>query len=208
MTGDAASSLAVKARGDNFSYQLNLSAQKPLVLQGDKGLSRKSERGQASYYYSQPFFQAQGMLDIEGKAVEVEGVAWLDREWSSQPLSADQSGWDWFSLHLQGGRQLMVFRLRQADGDNYVSGNWIESNGQTEPLHRDDIELIPLEESTVAGRKVPTRWSLNLPKKALRVEVSALNRQAWMDVGTAYWEGPVTVGGSETGIGYLEMTGY
>ncbi len=42
---------------------------------------------------------------IDGKPVDVTGQAWLDREWSSQPLASDQSGWDWFSLHLNERRQ-------------------------------------------------------------------------------------------------------
>ncbi|RRW39600.1 iron ABC transporter permease [Pseudomonas luteola] len=208
MQGEASSDLKVQARGDTFSYQLQLTSDQPLVLQGDQGLSRKSARGQASYYYSQPFFRAQGVLKIEGKPVAVSGTAWLDREWSSQPLSEDQHGWDWFSLHLQDGRQLMVFRLRQADGDNYLSGTWIKADGQTEPLQRDEIELKALDEHLIAGRKIPTRWSLSLIKRGLNIEVSAINPNAWMDLGTPYWEGPVRVQGSETGIGYLEMTGY
>ncbi|GGM17911.1 iron ABC transporter permease [Pseudomonas asuensis] len=208
MQGEPTSNVTVQAQGENFSYQLSLTSDRPLVLQGNEGLSRKSARGQASYYYSQPFFQAQGRVNVNGKSVEVSGTAWLDREWSSQPLAADQHGWDWFSLHLQDGQQLMVFRLRQADGHNYLSGNWIQANGQTDSLAGDEIELKPLDESVVAGRKIPTRWSLSLPGRGLHVEVAAINPNAWMDVGTPYWEGPVRVSGSETGIGYLEMTGY
>ena len=91
------------------------------MLQGDAGYSRKSERGQASYYYSQPFFKASGRISIDDKPVEVTGLAWMDREWSSQPLGADQTGWDWFSLHLNSGEKLMLYRLRQQDGRNNLS---------------------------------------------------------------------------------------
>ncbi|TWI53680.1 putative secreted hydrolase [Pseudomonas duriflava] len=208
MQGDAQSVLHVQARGEAFAYRLDLYTDRPLVLQGDNGFSRKSDRGQASYYYSQPFFQAKGQLEINGRQVEVSGTAWLDREWSSQPLAADQYGWDWFSLHLQDGRQLMLFRLRHADGPDYLSGNWIEPDGHSEPLHGQDIILKPLHETRVAQRNVPTRWSLAILRHGLEVEISALNPHAWMAVGTPYWEGPVRVEGSETGIGYLEMTGY
>src|SRR3954469_19179382 len=61
--GDAMSdvtvaSLDLTASGADFSYALRLEADRPLVLQGEAGYSKKSERGQASYYYSQPFYKA------------------------------------------------------------------------------------------------------------------------------------------------------
>ena len=49
--------LELKASGADFSYALRLDADRPLVLQGDGGYSRKSQREQASYYYSQPIFR-------------------------------------------------------------------------------------------------------------------------------------------------------
>ena len=76
------------------------------MLQGDGGYSRKSLREQASYYYSQPHYTAKGVLTIDDKPVDVTGQAWLDREWSSQPLASDQSGWDWLSLHFNARRQI------------------------------------------------------------------------------------------------------
>lgn len=112
---DPLTDLQLSARDKSFAYQLHLTSNRPLVLQGDKGFSQKSEEGQASYYYSQPFFQASGTLQIDGQTYTVSGPAWLDREWSSQPLTANQTGWDWFSLHLDGGEHLMLYRMRQKD---------------------------------------------------------------------------------------------
>ena len=126
--------LQVGASGANFGYALRLDADHALVLQGDAGYSRKSQRGQASYYYSQPFFKVTGQLTIDDRAIEVTGQAWMDREWSSQPLAPDQSGWDWFSLHLNSGEKLMLFRLRQTDGSSYCSGNWILPEGKSEQI--------------------------------------------------------------------------
>ncbi|NZA26825.1 iron ABC transporter permease [Luteimonas sp. SJ-92] len=208
LQGDPAGELRARARGDGFGYRLRLQADGPLVLQGEQGFSRKSGGGQASYYYSQPFFRADGVLDIDGREVEVTGMAWMDREWSSQPLAADQVGWDWFSLHFDDGRRLMLFRLRHADGGDYLSGNWIAPDGRTTPLGAGDIRLRPLRTTRVADRDVPTRWALALPGHELQVQVEAINPDAWMDLDTAYWEGPVRVTGSAGGVGYLEMTGY
>lgn len=208
LSGDPAAGLQVQAAGADFGYRLQLEPAGPLVLQGDDGFSRKSADGQASYYYSQPFLQARGVLTVDGREVEVTGTAWMDREWSSQPIAADQLGWDWFSLRLEDGARLMLFHLRHADGDYYLSGNWIAADGTTTPLEAGAIALKPLEHTTVAGREVPIRWSLALPGRDFDVEIAAINPQAWMDLGTAYWEGPVRVEGSAAGVGYLEMTGY
>ena len=128
--------LDLTASGADFCYALRLDADRPLVLQGDAGYSRKSERGQASYYYSQPFFKATGRITIDDKPVEVTGLAWMDREWSSQPLAPDQTGWDWFSLHLNSGEKLMLYRLRQQDGRNDLFGNWIDAR---RPLRRNRL---------------------------------------------------------------------
>ena len=106
-----------------------LQATGPLVLQGDHGYSRKSEHGQASYYYSQPFFDGEGTLTIDGRSIEVTGHAWMDREWSSQPLAADQKGWDWFSLHLER-READAVPVRGA------SGPFRSGTGSTRMAHR------------------------------------------------------------------------
>jgi predicted secreted hydrolase len=205
---DPLAELQLSARDKAFSYQLRLTSTRPLVLQGDKGFSQKSEQGQASYYYSQPFFQASGTLDIDGKAYQVSGPAWLDREWSSQPLTANQTGWDWFSLHLDSGEQVMLYRMRQKNGEPYLTGTWIDAQGQTQLLHAADITLTPQDTATVAGRSMPVRWSIKIPAKHLDITLDALNRNAWMSLRIPYWEGPVRLSGSHAGQGYLEMTGY
>jgi predicted secreted hydrolase len=200
--------LDVGASGSNFSYQLHLDAQQPLVLQGDAGYSRKSERGQASYYYSQPYFTAAGTLTIDGKPADVRGRAWMDREFSSQPLASDQTGWDWFSLHLPNNEKLMLFRLRQKDGANYFSGNWIGADGKSEQLAPDAISMTPTATTEVAGRKLPTSWQVTVAARGLQIDTSPLNPQSWMATSFAYWEGPVHFTGTHQGVGYLEMTGY
>jgi predicted secreted hydrolase len=196
------------ARGQGFSYQLHLTSSQPLVLQGEQGFSQKSEQGQASYYYSQPFFQAKGTVEIDGKTYQVSGPAWLDREWSSQPLTANQTGWDWFSMHLDNGEQLMLYRMRQKNGEPYLTGTWIGADGQTQVLKGQEIQLTPLASSDVAGHTLPTRWAVKIPGKHIDVTTTALNPNAWMNLRIPYWEGPVQVSGSHSGTGYLEMTGY
>jgi predicted secreted hydrolase len=211
LTGEGDSQLSplqVSATGERFSYDLNLQATAPLILHGDRGFSQKSDRGQASWYYSQPFFKVDGEIQWQGKTRRVTGKAWLDREWSSQPLAAEQQGWDWFSLHLQDGSKLMLFRLRSDDDSHFYSGTWITPTGVAEPLEQSAIVMTPLEETEVANRNVSTRWRLKIAHKGFDVTAQALNPASWMGTGIPYWEGPVNVAGSHTGVGYLEMTGY
>lgn len=196
------------ARGAEFSYDLRLVAEGPLVPQGEGGYSVKSAAGQASHYYSQPFYRAEGVLRLPGgEARPATGLAWLDREWSSQPLAPDQTGWDWFSLHLDGGAKLMGFRLRDA-GAGFTSATWIAPDGTPDPQPPGALRPTPLATARVAGRTVPVRWRLELPARGLDIVVEAVNPQAWMDTLFPYWEGPVVASGSHPGRGYLEMTGY
>lgn len=205
---DALSALALNARGQDFSYTLDLTAKGPLVFQGERGYSIKSESGQASYYYSQPFYEVSGILSLPQGEVQVTGSAWLDREWSSQPLEDNQTGWDWFSLHLDTDERVMGFRLRSNAGDDYTAATWIDPDGGTTALPNGAFQVTPLEITQVAGRSVPTEWRVQIPSRGLDIETSALNAQSWMDTLFPYWEGPIRVTGSHTGRGYLEMTGY
>lgn len=208
MTGPGdLSRLTLSAGGTDFAYDLSMRATGPLVLHGHAGYSVKSAAGQASYYYSQPAFAVTGTLHLPDGPVEVSGQGWLDREWSSQPLAADQSGWDWFSLSFEGGARLMAFRLRGAGGD-FRSGTWIAPDGTATPLPEGAFESEPLERAQVAGRAVPVVWRLRLPGHGVNVTIRALNPQSWMGTTFPYWEGPVSISGSHEGKGYLEMTGY
>ena len=205
--GDGLSHLALSATGDNFRYDLKLDAHGPIVAQGRGGYSVKSAGGQASEYYSQPFYAVEGSLKLPGGDVAVTGEAWLDREWSSQPLSADQTGWDWFSLHLEGGEKLMGFRLRDS-GPGFISATWIAADGTPTPLPAGALTMTPLKMSAVAGHTVPTEWRLDIPSRHFSVTTMPLNAQAWMATRFPYWEGPIRFTGTQSGRGYLEMTGY
>jgi predicted secreted hydrolase len=208
MRDDTIAPLELTASGTDFSYTLRCEADRALVLQGEAGYSRKSEREQASYYYSQPYFKAAGRISIDDKAVEVSGLAWMDREWSSQPLASDQTGWDWLSLHLNSGEKLMLYRMRQTDGRNYASGNWILPDGTTRQIGSADIAMTPKALTEIDGRRIPTTWEIAITPLALSIECVPLNARSWMGTSFPYWEGPIRFGGSHTGVGYLEMTGY
>ncbi|MEH6642471.1 lipocalin-like domain-containing protein [Vreelandella glaciei] len=202
-----------------FGYSLTLTAQGPLVLHGKKGFSQKAANGQGSMYYSQPFWQIDGNVTLNGETTAVSGRGWLDREWSSQLLDARQSGWDWLSLHFNDGHKLMAFQLRgggddtdQEQGADYRSGTWITPQGEPTPLANTDIIMTPLATSAVAGREIPTRWRLEVPSAGVDINVEAPYANRWMTTSVPYWEGEVQISdrasGEPLGEGYLEMTGY
>jgi predicted secreted hydrolase len=205
--GEGLSDLAMTAAGDGFSYQLHLTTDLAPVPQGEEGYSRKSDDGQASYYFSQPFLAAEGIIRLGGEEIAVTGRAWMDREWSSQPLAADQEGWDWFSLHLDSGEKLMLFQLRGRDGSAFTSGTWIEPDGGTTPLAAEDVIIEPGAAIETDGSMLPESWRLAVPARDLDVTVTPLNPSSFVGTTVPYWEGPVIITGSMGGVGYLEMTG-
>lgn len=206
--GDPLAALTLSARGDRFAYDLTLTTERPLILHGENGYSEKAESGEASYYYSQPFYDVAGTLALPSGPVAVTGQAWLDREWSSQPLTGDLVGWDWFALMLDDGARVMAAGTRREDGSHFTAATWITPDDTTETFPNGALRLTPLSTARVSGRDVPVSWRIELPEKGLSVTTEALNPQAWMGRSFQYWEGPIRISGSHAGRGYLEMTGY
>ena len=153
MQGPDFETMRLTASGADFAYDVQLAATGPLVLHGQDGYSVKSGAGQASYYYSHPFFDLSGTLTLPEGEIEVTGRAWLDREWSSQPLAGDQTGWDWFSLSFDSGDKLMGFILRGSS--DYTAGTWITADGQTTALPDGAFGAVPLHWHRVAGGGCP-----------------------------------------------------
>ncbi|MEO1000133.1 MAG: lipocalin family protein, partial [Pseudomonadota bacterium] len=193
--------------GGDFAFDLRLATDRAPVLQGEAGFSLKSERGQASYYFTQPFFTAEGVLEIDGEEIAVTGNAWMDREFSSQPLDETQIGWDWFALRLGPETAVMAYRLRTRDGVDYMTGNWVE-NGVSTVIPPEALSLTPTGWTEIGERRVPTSWRVEVPGRGLALDVTPVNAESWMGTSFPYWEGPIRFTGTHAGVGYLEMTGY
>jgi len=208
MKGPTLSDIEITAQGTDFAYDLYLFSEKPFVPEGMNGYAVKSAKGNASRYYSQPFYRAEGTLTLPAGKVNVSGLGWLDREWSSQGLAAGQTGWDWMGLHLESGAKVMVYRLRDKNGDIFLTGNWITAEGATENLQPGSLEMTPLETAVSGGVAHPVRWRVAVQEHGLDVVVTAIYPDSRMPTSVPYWEGPVHVNGTQRGVGYLEMTGY
>lgn len=213
--GDFPWELAI--RTDDFALALTLEPQREPVLQGDAGLSQKSAAaGNASYYYSITRLATRGEISTgDGETTAVSGSSWLDREWSTSALGADQVGWDWFSLQLASGDDLMLYRLRLRGGatDPYSAGSLVRGDNDTTRLSAGDFDLEALRWwRSPDGARYPVAWRLRLPDAGLDLRVEALVDDQEMATGVRYWEGAVDVrsatSGEPLGRGYLEMTGY
>lgn len=203
----------LKVQSKIGELNLTVTAAKPLVLQGKAGYSEKSP-GNASFYYSYPRLTLRGTLIRDGETRTVTGQGWFDHEWSSSVLAEWQSGWDWFSLQLVDGRELMLFRLRtkagRANPENQPENRYgilIERDGSSRVLAPDAIRLTPGNTwRGPKGQAYPVEWQLNAAGMTLTIKARQPNQA--MTGRFDYWEGAVSVSGDAKGVGYLEMTGY
>jgi len=212
-TGDAPFPARVRAQQGDVAINLTVGPAKPRVLQGDRGLSQKGPgSGNASYYYTYPRLATEGTVVVEGDTLSVSGLSWLDREWSTSALGAEQVGWDWFALQLDDGRDLMYYQLRNRDGSpsRFSEGVLVADNGAKTTLARSDVRLEVVDRWTTpdGSRTYPVAWRLQVPREDLDLRIEAAFPDQEMEVSVRYWEGAVTIDGSSTGRGYVEMTGY
>ena len=212
-------SFALQASGDATRLQLRLTSAKHLAIHGENGVSQKAEGvGRASHYFSATRLATAGTLVIGGKSRSVQGESWLDREWGSNQLTANQVGWNWFSVQCDDGTELMLYQMRTRDGglDPNSSGTFVARDGTTQHLTRDDYQLTPAKfwTSTATAGRYPVAWELTVPKLNLQLTISTpLEAQELVLRPVAYWEGLIEVQGSRAGTtlhghGYMELTGY
>lgn len=203
----------VAARG--FTLALALAPRQPILLQGDRGYSRKGPLpSQASHYYSMPHLAVTGTIVREGRREAVTGTAWLDREWSTDFLGRSAAGWDWTGINLDDGGALMAFRIRdRAGGTLWAGGTLRRADGALVRFAPGDVSFAPRRRwrSPRTGARYPVDpvVSIRLPEGVRRFALAPLFDDQELD-GRAgglpvYWEGAVRTPG---GRGYLELTGY
>lgn len=212
----------LRAREGSFAIDLRLEPAKPLVVHGRDGVSQKAEGpGHASHYYSFPRLKTAGTLVAEGRSLKVTGQSWMDHEFGSAQLREDQVGWDWFSLQLDNGFEVMLYLLRHGDGraDPHSSGTLVHPDGRAQHLRRDDfaVEVLERWKSPRSPGLYPIRWRIRVPRAALDVTVAPLFPDQELDTAKStrviYWEGASRVEGTMAGKAvrgdaYVEMTGY
>ncbi len=219
----AAGAHLLRAIDTDLGVELRLDLGGAPVIHGTDGISQKGSReGNASHYYSLTRMPTRGTLIVDGERVAVEGVSWMDHEFGTSFLEEGQVGWDWFSIQLDDGADLMLFQLRRRDGsrDPRSSGTLVTTDPRTVTrIAVDDFELQPGRpwRSPGSNATYPTEWKIHVGRRGLDVVVRAAvdDQELRTDesTGVTYWEGAVEVTGTRdgapvTGRGYLEMTGY
>ncbi|MEN8129116.1 MAG: lipocalin-like domain-containing protein [Pseudomonadota bacterium] len=207
----------LEAQEHDMGLKLELRPMKEPVLQGDRGLSRKSAKpGNASYYYSVTRIDTRGRVRLGSEEFQVTGQSWMDREWSTSALDPGQAGWDWFALQLDDGADLMFYQLRRKDGsrDPFSAGSLIDSQGHATPLDAADVRIEVLDRwDSPKGGQYPSRWHLVVPSAQLDLTLVPVIEDQELALSVRYWEGAVDVSGSHAGQqingrGYVELTGY
>lgn len=208
----------LSARADEFSIDLHISAVRGPVLQGDNGYSVKNKAGDiASYYYSYPNLRTTGYINIADESISVTGTSWMDREWSSAVLAKGQTGWDWFALHFDVGRKLMLFQVRDEIRGDFSYGVIINAEGDTEQIPARDLEITPIDywTSNATGNRYPVRWRVKSKKdnNKLDIKIQPKLKNQELNLSFQYYEGAVEASGvidglTVSGAGYMELTGY
>lgn len=212
----------LRAKTETFDLDLEAAPVKPLILQGRQGYSLKGPRPeQSSCYTSFTRLQVRGHIRIGGETVPVSGLAWMDHEFSSEPLHGDLVGWDWFSLQFNNRSELMIYLLRNRGGgySPQSAGTFVTAEGESIHLSGEELQSEVLEEwkSPRSGAVYPSKWRIRVPSLGIDVRLAPrLKDQELHTPGSTritYWEGSVSAEGTMmenriTGTGYMELTGY
>ncbi len=220
LTMDAEQGYRLRAAAGDAMLDLELrNAKSTWAIHGTDGISQKaSGEGHASHYYSGTRMATRGALTLGGRRMEVTGESWFDHEWATNQLTAEQAGWNWFSIQLDDGTELMFYQMRLRDGslDPHSSGTWIDAAGAVQHLAMDDYRLTPTRfwTSKETGVRYPIAWQLETPGLGLSLAIETpLPAQELALKSIAYWEGMIGVTGTRAGRdvrghGYMELTGY
>ncbi|MCH6258526.1 hypothetical protein MLD52_18335 [Puniceicoccaceae bacterium K14] len=203
-------------------FQLDLTPLKRKNLFGDNGVSRKGDEPHSkSYYINYSRLQASGDFQIGDKKYQVDGLAWMDHEFSSSQLSSNQIGWNWTSLILNDGTEIMAYVMRRDDGkkDKHSVLTLIKADGSMEKIPSEQFDWVPTRfwKSPRSKGTYPVDHKLEWTDsngKNQSIRVKALGDDQELDgklSGFVYWEGACYAydeKGTRLGQGYTELTGY
>jgi len=209
--------MSLKAKSEKAEIEFKLESVKPIVLQGDEGLSQKGKQsGDASYYYSFTRLKTEGKIILDGKEFSVKGFSWMDREWSTSALSEDQAGWDWFALQLNDNTEIMYYQMRKNNGtpDVFSRGAYVNKDGTSQLIKKEDVVLTVKDNwQSPTGEQYPSGWRFQIPEKEIDLTLTPAIKNQMMEVAVRYWEGSVKIEETKSGAiilgrGYVELTGY
>ena len=205
---------------DTGGYFLDLQAtsRKPAVLHQGTGLVKLGPAGN-TFYYSRPRLDVSGTLTIDGQPLRVNGAAWMDHQWGE--FTSRQVGWDWMSIQLDDGSELMAALVWDPDGHQPFAsyGTFITGDGAVRRLEEEDFRLTPAGSwtSPATGTVYPMGWDFSAGLLDLALTLTPVQQDAEFSgsryAPADYWEGAVSVAGTlkgspVTGKGFVELVGY
>jgi predicted secreted hydrolase len=201
---------------ERYEATLELVPEKPPAIHGGDGVIDMGS-GKTSFYYSKTRLRATGDLSLDGQAQAVTGQAWMDHQWGDFDVFGSD-GWDWFSLQLEDGWELMLFLLHFTDGHvDITGGSLVSPEGCAREFTGFEVQATGEWVSPHTGTVYPQGWTLSVPDEGLELSITPVLADQELDSRATtlnvYWEGAVDVAGTHhgvatTGLGYVELAGY
>lgn len=200
---------------DGFVFDAILEPQKPVVLNGDGGITKKKDG--ASKHFSYTRMSVSGQTVEDGVLETFDGSAWMDREYGSWA----QGNWDWFSIQFADATELMVYQFQDPSGEfnGQSTGTFVDRDGTCTYLTPADFELEATSTWTSPRTEAvyPALWNLRVPRLEIDIRIEPLIADQELDTRGStmivYWEGACKVtgtkaGSSAEGRAYVELVGY
>lgn len=203
---------------DDLTFTATLRNTKPAILNGHEGLGiSHRDEDERSCHFSFTRMTVEGEIGERGRREKFWGSAWMDREFGTW----QQKNWDWLSIQLDDGDELMIYQFRDESGrpGPFSHGAYVGSDGEFNYLKLEDFSVEQMGEwkSPKTGAVYPSGWKIAVPRLNCALELEPALKDQELDTrGTTmivYWEGACRVtgmrGGKEvTGNAYAELVGY
>jgi predicted secreted hydrolase len=212
--GEDESAFDVILKEKNSEVQLEFTPAKPAVLIGGDG------KPDDLYYYSTTRNIVNGTIKTDGGTEYVSGKGWFDHQWGRDYSLAKGSGWNWFGLQLNDGRELLLNEMTSGKPDSSMA-NIIEKDGSIRFTRGVSFQKIKSWKSLRTNARYPVEWQISIPEFGMDLHVEAtFPNQEMLIIGPiqAIWEGTCKVTGKEThangkgksleGKGFMELVGY
>jgi predicted secreted hydrolase len=207
----------LSAASEDITLRLRLASIKTPVVPGDGGfLGQGGNNRLRAYFLSR--LQAKGSVEINRVSHAVTGQAWLTRTWGSALPPGGQTALNRYQIQLDDGREIVALQLHRRDdsAEPINSGFWIEKDGHTKLMERDDLKIEATGHwvSAKTGARYPVRWKILLPRERLELDLLPLLEGQEVKASQRTWSGSVRVTGkidgsdSVSGSGFVDLSGY
>jgi predicted secreted hydrolase len=187
---------------------LTMTPTRPEVAHAGGWVGKQETTGRM-YYHSATRCHVAGTL----RGQPVQGIAWLDHQWGGENGIHDavfEPRWDWLSINLEDGRDIMAYRLRDAQNQILEQAASVTMPNGANRLER--VAMNPTRHwQAPTGANYPIAWAVQLEDGTDLWVESVLDAQeldARITVGHPYYEGATNISGDAQGTGFMELPGY